>query len=375
MHALDYYTSVCRHVMRADPEDVATWSDLRRLLPCLRQSLGCYVCFSLLRDPMGPNHNVCRHFVCKQCVGGKMRLKPSCSWCKDHWLFAPNPMLKILVTCFKKLCIYVYNSQLGEAIANSCVNGETNNLLQILKEGVNFSDDYVSKTASRTLEKTATSTLSSANLESTATSSLGVLSTSVDSLQLNNSLGINDNVLSQTDNVNDEIVSASSFSIARKAHKRKAIKKSVTFMKKAAQNRSKQKLQQSNRKNWTKAAKRAILKQRRKARNRNCEAPSDLEKIDVLMPAKKRVKVELHPPELKPLSSCNCGKSGNYNQLTCIGQRCPCYSMKLPCMGTCKCQGCRNPKKAPDYKDSSTCSSAVLRSGTRSATESLCVNM
>ncbi|XP_053213300.1 rhoGEF domain-containing protein gxcJ-like [Panonychus citri] len=26
----------------------------------------------------------CQHHVCKSCVGGKMRLKPSCSWCKDH---------------------------------------------------------------------------------------------------------------------------------------------------------------------------------------------------------------------------------------------------------------------------------------------------
>lgn len=373
MHAIDFYTSVCRHVMLADPENVATWSDLRRLLPCLRQSLGCYVCFNLLRDPMGPNHNVCRHFVCRQCVGGKMKLKPSCSWCKDHWLFVPNPLLKLLLACFKKLCIYIYNSPLGEAIADSCVNGETNHLLAIIKEGVDYSDDYVSETAARSLEQTSLPALSPTSLESVASTSTGIATSNVDNLQINNSLGVDNNNLSEPDNI-EEIVSASSFSISKKAHKKKAIKKSVTFMKKAAQNRSKQKLRQPG------PAKKAktINKTRLKGRNKvlkSADAPTDLEKIDVLEPTKKKVKVELHPPELKPLSSCNCGKSGNNNQLTCIGQRCPCYSMKLPCLGTCKCRGCRNPKKGPDYRDGGTCSSAVLRSGTRSATESLCVNM
>lgn len=371
MHALDFYTSVCRHVMRAYPENAESWSDLRRQLPCLRQALGCYVCFNLLRDPMGPNHNVCRHFVCKQCVGGKMKLKPSCSWCKDHWLFVPNPMLKILVTCFKKLCIYIYHSPLGEAIANSCVNGETNHLFQILKDGIEFSDDYVTETSVSTVEQKLDA--STSGIGSVASTSTGPsTSAGIDSLQLNNSLGIsNESAYKSEVNNDDEVISVAQFSSSKRAQRKRAIKKSVTFMKKVAQNRSKLTMKQQKGKKILKNSRKGRLKGKTKPYTR--DAPSDLEKIDVLEPAKKKIKVELHPPELKPLSSCNCGKSGNFNHLTCIGQRCPCYSMKLPCMGTCKCRGCRNPKKGPDYKGTSTCSSAVLRSGTRSSTE--CVNM
>lgn len=364
MHAVDFYTSVCKLVMRADPENFDSWAELRRQLPCLRQSLGCYVCFNILRDPMGPNHNVCRHFVCKQCVGGKMKLKPSCSWCKDHWLFVPNPMLKILVTCFKKLCIYIYNSPLGETIADSCVNGETNQLLQILKDGMNIPEDYVSNSSVRNTEHATEPSTSGLNAGAST-------STGIDKVPLNDGLYIDKSLKTENEDT-DQLISASSFSIAKKAHKRKAIKKSVTFMKKISQNKSKEKLKATLTKKKTKKSK---VKRKFTGNRQNQDAPTDLEKIDDIQPTKKKVKVELHPPELKPLSSCKCGKSGNFNQLTCIGQRCPCYSMKLPCMGTCTCRGCRNPKKGPDYKGNTTCSSSVLRSGTRSATESLCVNM
>lgn len=144
MFAMDFYLSACRCVMKADASDPESWADLYRLMPCLRRSLTCYVCFDLLYDPIGPTHNVCKHLICSKCVGGKMKLKPSCSWCKDQWDFKPNPLIKILVQCFKKLCVCVLNSPIGDAIQNSTQNGEKNEILRIINEVIEFNDDYVS---------------------------------------------------------------------------------------------------------------------------------------------------------------------------------------------------------------------------------------
>lgn len=39
-----------------------------------------------------------------------MRLKPSCSWCKDHSKFIENTQLRILLQCYKRLCDFVSSS-------------------------------------------------------------------------------------------------------------------------------------------------------------------------------------------------------------------------------------------------------------------------
>lgn len=391
MHAVDFYTSACRSVMQTDPDNPSTLIELRRLLPCLRQSLGCYVCFNILKDPMGPDHNVCRHSVCLNCLGGKMKLKPACSWCKDHCQFVPNPLLKILVTCFKKLCLYIHCSPLGNIIRNSSVNGETNHLLKIVQEGMDFKDDYVPPTTfqpSTSLpperDFSAVNTVSEFQNTSQITENENAAITSqninqpdvtktestVSSVELN-SISHNKKTSVEGKCYNYE-------SMLHEKNKIKTLKKPVIFLKRASLNRkktiSKNNLYLKTGGHSVKSDKKKRFPAKRiNTRHSQQEAPSDLERIDNSEPSLKKVKVELQPPELKPLSSCNCGKSGNFNQLTCIGQRCPCYSMKLPCVG-CKCRGCRNPKKVPDYKGMIG-SSAVLRSGTRNASEALCTNM
>ena len=74
-----------------------------------------------------------------------MRLKPSCSWCRDHELFVENKKLRVLIQCFKKMCDYISHSQLGIEIAktqalNGCgaVNEE---LVKLLKDADQFQDD------------------------------------------------------------------------------------------------------------------------------------------------------------------------------------------------------------------------------------------
>ncbi|KAL4220191.1 histone H4-K16 acetylation [Mactra antiquata] len=411
MHAMDFYTSTCRCVMQANPENAATLAELRRLLPCLRQALGCYVCFNLLKDPMGPDHNVCRHSVCMNCLGGKMKLKPACSWCKDYWDFVPNPLMKVLVTCYKKLCVYIYNSPLGQVIRNENVNGEINHLLKTICEGMNFDDDYSVEQpcVSPTGKQQSVSNISSINkpscsTETASTSGLnttsGIETTNIDSVQTEDGSKCDSqesSVLSDTTVTEDHVT-------IQKVRNRKVVKRSSKIQNKpkcsdhcygnshiwSKKPKSKRpgfrKQSPHNKKTLIKNHKlRSSLSPMKKTKEQKSkvkkfntrlskqEQPSELERIDNSEPPLKKVKEELPPPELKPISRCKCGNSGNFNQLTCIGQRCPCYSMKLPCIG-CKCRGCRNPKKGPDYQGMGTIgNSAVLRSGTRNTSDFMCV--
>ncbi|KAI8770598.1 E3 ubiquitin-protein ligase MSL2 [Biomphalaria glabrata] len=75
-----------------------------------------------------------------------MRLKPSCSWCKDQTTFKENKKFRILINCFKCLCSYVSNSSLGAEISKASINGfgsEAERTLNVLKEAELFHDDIV----------------------------------------------------------------------------------------------------------------------------------------------------------------------------------------------------------------------------------------
>ncbi|XP_053211989.1 putative uncharacterized protein DDB_G0282133 isoform X2 [Panonychus citri] len=121
----------------------------------LRQSLTCCVCGNLLYVPMSSTVSSCQHHVCKSCVGGKMRLKPSCSWCKDHSKFIENIQLRILLQCYKQLASFILSSSIVDnwgylvcetnqasysSLPNN-FNGPTT-FRQLLDEGSNFHDKY-----------------------------------------------------------------------------------------------------------------------------------------------------------------------------------------------------------------------------------------
>ncbi|XP_075426444.1 E3 ubiquitin-protein ligase MSL2 isoform X2 [Ascaphus truei] len=74
---------------------------------------------NLLEDPIAPTNSTCQHYVCKQCKGKKMMMKPSCSWCKDYDRFEENKQLSILVDCYKKLCEYITQTPLAQDILNT----------------------------------------------------------------------------------------------------------------------------------------------------------------------------------------------------------------------------------------------------------------
>jgi hypothetical protein len=128
-------------VIQSNPRNSETFSDLYRLLPYMRQALGCCVCANILFDPMGPVDSKCQHHVCRACIGGKMRLKPRCSWCKDHSTFRENVQLRLVVHCFKKLCEYIATTPISTSLAKTN-NGGTNALLGIIQEGMAIQDTY-----------------------------------------------------------------------------------------------------------------------------------------------------------------------------------------------------------------------------------------
>ena len=312
-----------------------------------------------------------------------MKLKPSCSWCKDHDQFEENLLMKILVASFIKLCKYIYSSPLGTKISSETVNGEMDNLLSILQEAISFEDKYIVKT-SQSIESlgeqiktepaqpvpgcSTSENLDEKHIEVTK------LDTETNKTAVKNQEKI---LKSQEKHKNQEIHVAET-NIEPESDKINNPQKTVVFMKRAAKNRlnKKNKLRTPGKKSLLKMSKRNKLHVPKITKR---ETVTDFFPVVPLSPGSnleneqsKRIKLDLPPPELKPPSFCRCGKSGKYNQLTCLGQRCPCYSMKLPCIG-CKCKGCRNPKKGPQNSGQDHFSSAILRSGVRNHTDSLYV--
>ena len=156
MNATSLYVSTTRLVIQANADDHTSWSDLYRLFPYLRQSLSCTVCDKLLIEPYTPTESACQHHVCKSCRGGKKRLKPSCSWCKNYESYIENVQLRILLQCYKKLSEYLSSTPIYKKLTQISTNGGTNGLLDIIQEGAGFKDEF---TSSAGLTKSAYSIL------------------------------------------------------------------------------------------------------------------------------------------------------------------------------------------------------------------------
>ncbi|KAM4694650.1 E3 ubiquitin-protein ligase MSL2 [Discoglossus pictus] len=119
VNATALYISASRLVLNYHPGDPQGSAEICKMLPFFRQALSCCVCGNLLEDPIAPINSTCQHYVCKQCKGKKMMMKPSCSWCKDYDQFEENKQLSILVSCYKKLCEYITQTPLAQDILNT----------------------------------------------------------------------------------------------------------------------------------------------------------------------------------------------------------------------------------------------------------------
>ncbi|XP_033126965.1 uncharacterized protein LOC117124756 [Anneissia japonica] len=139
MDATSLYITTCRYILNADLNDENSGDDLYRLLPYLRQSLSCCVCTQLLNGPMGPANPTCQHHVCQGCIGGKKRLRPACGWCTDYSKFIEKKQLRILLSCYKKMCEYIADTPISRSLVGT--NGGTSNVLALLHEGMAINVD------------------------------------------------------------------------------------------------------------------------------------------------------------------------------------------------------------------------------------------
>lgn len=151
MNATSLYVSASRLLFNQTDADNANYSDLYRLVPYLRQSLSCTVCANLLVEPYSPE--ICQHHVCRQCIGGRKNLKPTCSSCRSYHNYHANTQLRILLQCYKSLCKYILDTPIVyscmhkyvhvDAIANGTTESPQN-LAELIDEGAQFHDEYKS---------------------------------------------------------------------------------------------------------------------------------------------------------------------------------------------------------------------------------------
>ncbi|KAK3589989.1 hypothetical protein CHS0354_035017 [Potamilus streckersoni] len=350
MNAMKFYTSTCRYVMQADPNDRSTWNDLYRCIPILKQSLLCYVCGNILQNPMGPPH-MCQHFVCKNCIGGKYRLKPTCSWCKDHSLFTENPILEILLSCCNKLCRYILDSSIGPHIADATINGEKNSLLEILEEIASLKVDHE---PSGKGDNCGLFIISSAKSDAAHNGPFPPGGDSLSTLQHAGEGDDTEDYMPKADvHIKQESTKVRNSGRIRKSHitlHSKHLKAKHIKLKSQKRRPSKE---ISNKSNSCKVFRHVHIKREQNYSGETetghkgdnsyfCNSVDNSSDESASNPTVKRSKIEGTQMDRR---GCRCGKAGGFNQLTCLGQRCPCYSRKLPCIG-CRCRGCRNPRKA-----------------------------
>ncbi|XP_045493408.1 E3 ubiquitin-protein ligase MSL2 [Colias croceus] len=310
MNATSLYVSTCRLIILADPADKSSWTDLFRLVPYLRQSLSCTVCGNLLKEPYTPTNSSCQHHVCKNCKGGRKKLKPSCSWCKDYDSYSENLQLRILLQCYKKLCEYfigtdTFKTLLEEDEIAAGINGGTvasSGLIDLIQEAARFNDDFKCNAG---LSKSAYSILPCVYTNSTSTQTQ-VASSSGMETRSSNKGSPNTKGLSNGSPLYSVMYAGSGNKITIK---RKAVEEAEVSQSEPSPRESK-----SNQLGFKKPS------------NRSRNSSSSKRK------------------------GCRCGNAtATPGKLTCCGQRCPCYVESKPCT-ECKCKGCRNPHRPDGMK-------------------------
>lgn len=148
-NALSVYVSTCRLALSAtirsddsdqaydmDSEDNAvnsasnnsSWTELHRLLSCLRQSLTCTVCNEIALDPVE---------VTSESVAVKCR---PCTENSTSARLITNVQGKILVQCYRKLCVYLESTNFYRKLGNISANGGTRSLANLIREGASLKD-------------------------------------------------------------------------------------------------------------------------------------------------------------------------------------------------------------------------------------------
>lgn len=136
MNAIKLYVSTARLILENDHYDYSICKEINNTFPNLEQSLTCTVCRNILTEPYSPIESTCQHHVCKSCIGGRKKLRPSCSWCKDYSKYVKNTQLQCLLACYKGLCQYIKCTNLLTQLSDSFPLLESDkNVLNIVEKG------------------------------------------------------------------------------------------------------------------------------------------------------------------------------------------------------------------------------------------------
>lgn len=154
MNSTSLYVTTNQIILKSNPDEPSTWQDLYRLVPYLRNSLTCVVCGNLLVEPMTPSLGKCPHHLCKKCKGGRKKIKPACSHCKSCKEYRENKQLRVLLQCYKRMCMMLENSPIHKCLRDQAqknrfqqstgVESGAENLIALIKEGATFEDNYES---------------------------------------------------------------------------------------------------------------------------------------------------------------------------------------------------------------------------------------
>ena len=374
MDAVKYYAYLCRYTLNNDALDENCWIELHADLLRLRQALNCCVCARILHEPIGVNlqTDACQHMICLACKGGAMRIKPSCSWCSDHHALVRKPVAETLCQCYRHICAYLKLRALDEKLNSlSSRTHSQEQMLRFLKEATAeqplplnespwmiFPDTHEPKVSSKKKKKAATSSAKRKSTSSDLTKSQkhikfsasvtkdvnGVYSDSRKSRKKTVKVPEVDGT--REGNVSDVILLNDSNSMpasslhpriehdynkpsAVRAHSDNSEAEWQGNHVELSPTISTEKPQQQEQSSATRNHKRGIVLR---------TSSKEIWKIEKPLAVQKRV---------GGASGCRCGlatpKPGN---LTCCGQRCPCYASFNGCVD-CQCRGCRNPRGDP----------------------------
>lgn len=274
-----------------------------------------------------------------------MKLKPQCSWCKRYDGFVENKQLRIVILGFKRICHVIHSSPIMEVLRANSLNGENDNLVRIIEDGVKF-EDNISMSSPIPLppvltpsqpSKEKSTDLPKVELVQPLPSTSEIVTGQEDNLsppileksqEIDKELEINVDVetheLSPT--TSEELIDVCKLpSPSEQDNSSLKRKREPVLSFEAFQN--------------TKLLEHRLLAV-------NCIGPKGgnlrISSTPMVEVSVKKSKHSNNPNEVK---ICKCGRGGTNSRLTCLGQRCPCYIKKLPCIN-CKCRGCRNPRKA-----------------------------
>ncbi|XP_065203079.1 E3 ubiquitin-protein ligase MSL2 [Planococcus citri] len=356
MNAIKLYVSTARLILENDHHDFSVCKEIAYTFPSLEQSLTCTVCRNLLNEPYSPTETSCQHHVCKSCVGGRKKLRPSCSWCKDYTKYIHNSQLQCLLVCYKGLCDYIKSSnlltQLTELFPTYTETDRSIN--SIVLKGIELP---YGKEPSRIEPKTSVVsnlTDTGQNKNATFDSSLSPGksnthdSTFIDvgkiKLESHDDVG-NDSPPASPISVNTEnIPKLREISDKGNANYNDTVGDKTMYSVSFAGTRSK-----------------LILKRRPATTQREMRKVAVYESVNKdQLPVSNSVRSQqfssqnssnesrCRKSKSKPVvnsdrPNCRCGNATpRPGKLTCCGQRCACYMQSKACTG-CRCRGCRNP--------------------------------